>query len=112
MSNTNTIEGNNRNKKFQQRRTLQFVEASAMMREEEFSRLSKISHVNNTSIISNVSNISEVSLNFSNNMSTLSNNNNNNNNNNDNGRYEGNLDGDYWLNDNETVSSKSNKSMI
>ncbi|CAB4409989.1 unnamed protein product [Rhizophagus irregularis] len=109
MSNTNTLEAieeNKSNKKFQQRRTLEFVEASAMMREEEFSRLSKISHVNNTSIISNISNISEVSLNFSN-MSSLSNSNINNNR-----THERNLDGDYWLNeDDDTISSKSNKSI-
>ncbi|CAG8649333.1 338_t:CDS:2 [Rhizophagus irregularis] len=106
MSNTNTLEAieeNKSNKKFQQRRTLEFVEASAMMREEEFSRLSKISHVNNTSIISNISNISEVSLNFSN-MSSLSNSNINNNR-----THERNLDGDYWLNDDDDTISKRRK---
>ncbi|RGB34959.1 hypothetical protein C1646_815080 [Rhizophagus diaphanus] len=106
MPNTNTLEAieeNKSNKKFQQRRTLEFVEASAMMREEEFSRLSKISHVNNTSIISNISNISEVSLNFSN-MSSLSNSNINNNR-----THERNLDGDYWLNDDDDTISKRRK---
>jgi hypothetical protein len=108
MSNINTIIGlgrKKRNKKIQQRRRLETVEASAVMR-EEFSRISNISnisnvsHVNNTSNLSNVSNFSGVSL-------TFSNNNNNNSNYNNNGMYEGNADGDYWLDDDDTVSNNS-----